>query len=88
MTCAVGFPQPARRDRQHRILAEPQDSVTTTGAATAAQVKSKCSSGPPRPPRVIGPSKDPEETWRRLKAVRSALDPDGGFAANHAIPSP
>ncbi len=27
-----------------------------------------------------------EQTWRRLKAVRSMVDPDGVFVANHQIP--
>jgi FAD/FMN-containing dehydrogenase len=28
----------------------------------------------------------PEETWRRLKGVRTAVDPDGRLMANHPVP--
>ena len=28
----------------------------------------------------------PDDVWTQLKAVRSMVDPDGVFAANHQIP--
>jgi FAD/FMN-containing dehydrogenase len=28
----------------------------------------------------------PEETWRRLKGIRSAVDPSGLLKANHPVP--
>ncbi len=57
------------------LLHEVRDEARAAGATVLSARGSQLERGVP-----------PRQTWRRLKGVRSAVDPSGVLVANHRVP--